>query len=155
MPTVSVSPVPVSTDQSPTSTLDSSASSDTNILESPELLTNETSIPIGQDITGNQLISLMEWTKIFNRSCSRHNMAVNAIRVLVDEETRKKSNVVGRGKDMLDPVIVNYVKNMCFQFFPVMGSEKKADEWSKCVISIDESSRQLKIDLINRNPKKD
>ena len=148
MNTVSVSPAPISTDQSPTSTLDLSTSGEANTLESPELLTNETSIPIGRDITidtsGNQLISLTEWTKIFNRSCSRRNMAVNAIRVLVDEETRKKSNVAGRGKDMLDPVIVNYVKNMCFQFFPITGSEKKADEWSKCVISIDESSRRLK-----------
>ena len=97
MPIVSVSPVPISTDQSPTSTLDLSTSGEANTLESPELLTNETSI--GRDITidtsGNQLISLTEWTKIFNRSCSHRNMAVNAIRVLVDEEISKKSNVAG------------------------------------------------------------
>ena len=71
-------------------------------------------------------------------------MAANIIRVLVDDDTRRRCNVSGREKDMLDPAIVDYTKTMCFQFFPLSNSEKKADEWSKCVISIDECNRRLK-----------
>lgn len=141
--TVSTSPnlisTPISTDE-PTSAQFASPQ--------PLSVINETDIPIGRDMSidtsGQQLISLPELTKIFNRSCSRRNMAANLIRALVDEETRKLSNVSGRGKDMLDPVVVNYVKKMSFQFFPLNGSEKETDEWSKCIVSIDESSRRLK-----------
>ena len=91
-------------------------------------------------------MSLPDLTKVFNKSCSRRNMAANLIRALMDEETRKQSNVSGRGKDILDP---SYVRNMCFQFYPLSGSEKEADEWGKCIVFIDESSRRLK----NKPPK--
>ena len=144
---------PVSTIESTSPIVDLSTSAQPAVLVShnpTELLTNGADVlPIGRDMTidttsHEQLMSLPELTKIFNKSCSRRNMAVNMVRALVDEETRKQCNVMGRGKDMLDPVVVSYVKAMSFQFFPLSGSEKMAEEWSKCKISIDESSRRLK-----------
>ena len=115
----------------------------------PSDVFNENGIPIGRDITidtsGQQFMSLPDLTKLYNKSCSRRNMAANLVRALFDEETRKQCNVSGmRGKEMLNPVVVGFIKNMCFQFFPLNGSEKQADEWGKCVISIDESSRRLR-----------
>ena len=71
-------------------------------------------------------------------------MAANLVRALFDEDTRKQCNVSGRGKEMLDLVAVAFVKNECFQFFLLSGSEKQEDEWGKCVIFIDESSRRLR-----------
>ena len=140
-PTISVSPSPIATPSAQSASLQ------------PSQVINEAAIPIGRDITidlsGQQLMSLPDLTKVFNKSCSRRNMGANLIRALVDKETRKQSNVLGRGKDMLDPVVVSYVRNMCFQFYPLSGSEKEADEWGKCVVSIDESSRRLK----NKPPK--
>jgi len=81
-------------------------------------------------------------------------MAANLIRYLFDKDTRMKSNVSGRGKEMLDPLLVNYAKSVCFQFFPLNGSEKMLEEWSKCVISIDESSRRLKKNQARRRLKR-
>jgi len=71
-------------------------------------------------------------------------MAVNLIRRLFDKDTRIKSNVSGHGKEMLDPVLVNYAKTICFQFFPLNSSEKVVEEWNKCIIYIDKSSQRLK-----------
>ena len=152
-PTVSASSSPtVFVSASPTNSVSPNPSAQSASLHPPQVI-NEAAIPIGRDITidlsGQQLMSLPDLTKVFNKSCSRRNMAANLIRALVDEETRKQSNVSGRGKDMLDPVVVSYVKNMCFQFYPLRGSEKEVDEWGKCIVSIDESSRRLK----NKPPK--
>ena len=72
-------------------------------------------------------------------------MAVHLVRILFNEDTRIQSNVSGRcGKDMLDPLIIRYIKNVCFQFFPLNGGEKRSDEWNKCIVAIDESNRRLK-----------
>ena len=81
-------------------------------------------------------------TQIFTKSCSRRNFAVRMIRHLIDKETRKRSNVNGRGKEQLDPQIVKFAKAQCFEYFPCASSAIK-EEWSKCVISINESCRRL------------
>ena len=130
MPSVGSSPTPSQPSHSPT----------------PK---NGLDIPLGRDITidtsGQQLVSVPELTAIFNKSCSRRNMAVHLVRILFDEDIRIHSNVSGRcGKDMLDPLIIRYIKNICFQFFPLGGGEKRAEEWNKCIVAIDESNRRLK-----------
>ena len=147
--TVSVSSsLTVFVSASPTNSVSSSPSvtpsAQSTSLQPPQDI-NEAAIPIGRDVlSGQQLMSLPNLTKVFIKSCSRRNMAANSL-----VETRKQSNVSGRGRDMLDPVVVSYVKNMCFQFYPLHGSEKEVDEWGKCIVSIDESSRRLK----NKPPK--
>ena len=88
-------------------------------------------------------MSRSDLTKWFMRSCSRRNFAANLVRQLFSKEIRCISNVAGRGKAMLDPVKISFVKSTCFEYFPLAGTEKLDDEWQKCVISIDESSRWL------------
>jgi len=124
-----VATVSVSTNSSTTPIIVDAPTSAQSASPQPPEVVNETVIPIGRDLTndtsGQQLMSLPDLTKMFNKSCSRRNMAANLVRALVDEETRKQSNVSGRGKDMLDPVVISYVKNMCFQFFPLSGADKR------------------------------
>ena len=70
------------------------------------------------------------------------NFATRIIRYLVDIDTRKRSNVHGKGKEQLDPQVVKYAKIKCFVYFPCPASAMK-EEWSMCVIAIDESCRRL------------
>ena len=125
----------------------------------PSEVISENGIPVGRDImidtSEPQFMSLPDLTKIFNKSCSQCNYAANLVRVLFDEETRKLCNVSGRGKEMLNPVIVGFIKNMCFQFFPLNGTEKQVEEWGKCVVSIDESSRRLRNKPRKEKPRKE
>jgi len=90
-----------------------------------------------------EIMSRSDLTKWFMRSCSRRNFAANLVRQLFSKEIRHISNVAGRGKAMLDPVKIQFVKSTCFEYFPLAGGEKRDDEWQKCIISIDESSRRL------------
>ena len=122
-------------------------------ISNQEVLTFTPGIPrdIEIDTTMHHFIPLPELTQIFNKSCSRCNMALNLVRRLFNKQTRMMSNVSGRGKEMLDPVLISYAKNICFQFFPLSPSEKSVEEWNKCAISIDESSCRLK----NKPNKKD
>ena len=89
-----------------------------------------------------------EVTYIYNHSCSRGNFAANLTRRLFDEQTQKISNVSGKKKAKLNPIIMEYVKSTCFQFFPCSQLDV-GKEWSNCVVTIDESCRRL-----NNKPKK-
>ena len=63
---------------------------------------------------------------------------------LFDTETRIKSNVRGRGKDQLDPKIIEYVKNKCFSLFPSVRESDAKKDWDDCIVSIDDKGRELK-----------
>lgn len=89
-----------------------------------------------------------EVTYIYHNSCSRRNFSVNLARQLFDEETRKASNVSGKGKSKLNPIVMEFIKSTTFQFYPCSQMDV-AKEWSRCIISIDESCRRL-----NNKPKK-
>lgn len=62
---------------------------------------------------------------------------------LFDVSTRMRSNVAGRGKEKLDPEIMEYVKAKTFEYYECHPSEVK-EEWNKCIVSIDEKSRAVK-----------
>ena len=79
---------------------------------------------------------------IYVKSCSRRNFAVLLIRCLIDKEVRRRSNVTGKGKEKLDPDVVQYVKAKSFEYYPCQATDIKK-EWSLCIISIDESCRRL------------
>ena len=113
--------------------------------------TATTNPPVSQEVEiGNtsleeadsELIPSSDLTPIFVKSCSRRNFATRIICYLVDFDTRKRSNVHGRGKEQLDPQVVKYAKVKCFEYFPCPASAMK-EEWSMCVIAIDESCRRL------------
>ena len=87
---------------------------------------------------------------LLKRSCSRRNFAVNMVREMFDEDTMKRSNVAGKlGKLKMNPVLIEYIKSLTFQYYPIEPFEKEKTEWAKCVIAIDEGNRRL-----NNKPKR-
>ena len=76
-------------------------------------------------------------------SCSRKNFASRLVRELFDEPTRRKSNVKGKlGKLQLNPVLIDYVKSLTFQYYPLEQFEKENNEWAECIVAIDEANRR-------------
>lgn len=49
-----------------------------------------------------------------------------------------QSNVAGRGKEQLDPEIMQYIKAKVFEYYECNSSEIK-EEWAKCIVAIDEN----------------
>ena len=82
-----------------------------------------------------------EIQKIKDSSCSRKNFAKKLAEALFDQETRANSNVNGRGKRKLNPIIIKYIRSICFQFYPHHGDEEA--EWKECIRAIDEGKRRL------------
>ena len=77
-------------------------------------------------------------------SCSRKNFAARLNAELFDEETRMKSNVSGKDKKLkLNPVLVDYIRSVVFQYWPLKEDEKFDKEWRACRIAIDEKNCQL------------
>jgi len=70
-------------------------------------------------------------------------MAVHLTRCLIPENIRIISNVSGKNKRKLDPNVMEYVREVVFQYFPSQQADNKKD-WGECTIAIDESCRRLK-----------
>ena len=66
---------------------------------------------VSVETDGDELLSLSEMVPLFTKARNRGHLAAMLVEKLVDEETRVKSNVHGRGKEKLDPAIIAYVKN--------------------------------------------
>lgn len=75
---------------------------------------------------------------------TRRSLAAALVNELVDTETRLKSNVRGRGKDQLDPKIIAYVKNKCFELHPSDRESDMKKDWEDCIVAIDDKGRELK-----------
>lgn len=58
------------------------------------------------NISSNELMSHTDIVKFFTKGKTRHQLAALLVAELIDEETRLKSNVRGRGKEKLDPTII-------------------------------------------------
>ena len=82
---------------------------------------------------------------------TRRTLAAALVAELFDKETRLQSNVRGRGKKALDPNIIDFVQQKCFELFPSTGDSE--DEWNRCVITIDEKARELKRQLKRKKEK--
>ena len=77
------------------------------------------------------------------KSCSRKKFAAKLIEVTFDKETRSRSNVAGKlGKLKLNAILIDYIKSLVFQHFPLEG-EKQETEWARCVVAIDEENCRL------------
>ena len=103
-----------------------------------------TDMPSLDDSLDGGHMSLRELTNVYTKSTSRRNFAANLVRSLFTREERMRCNVKGRGKDMLNPTLIEFVKTKCFEFFPLPGSENVKDKWAECIVSIDEANRRLK-----------
>jgi len=100
--------------------------------------------PAVRESVSNRYISQLGLANIYQGSCSRKNFSVNLVRRLFDEQTRKTSNVSGKGeKTPLNPDIMQYVRSVTMQFYPLQGFETEKKEWAACVVAIDESCRRL------------
>ena len=111
-----------------------------------------TSNPLNSGVTpySSGMLEPAKIRYIQKNSCSRRNFAVNLVRNIFDEDTRKLSNIGGKlGKLKMNPVLMEYVKSLTLQYYPLEPFEKEKTEWSKCIIAVDESNRRL-----NNKPKK-
>ena len=82
--------------------------------------------------------------ELMDQSCSRRNFSARLSRKMFDESTRSQCNVNGKmGKGKLNPVIINYIRSLTFQCYPLEAHEKEHDEWARCIVAIDSSSRSL------------
>ena len=75
---------------------------------------------------------------------TRRSLAAALVDELVDTETRLKCNIRGRGKDQLDPKIMDYVKKKCFELYPSDKESDVAKDWNDCITSIDGKARDIK-----------
>lgn len=81
--------------------------------------------------------------KLRSKSCSRRNFAAKLVEVLFDKETRSRSNVAGKlGKLKLNPILIEYIKSLVFQHFPLEEDETQETEWARCVVAIDEKNHR-------------
>ena len=112
----------------------------------------ESEVPVNFELPGSgsqtllytkEMLSVSEITLIYIKSKNRSNFAALLVERLFDAPTRLKSNVTGRGKERLDPQIMQYVKAKGFAFYECNPSEING-EWKKCIKSIDDKSRGLK-----------
>ena len=76
------------------------------------------------NVNSNELISPSDMVNYFTKAKNRHHFAAILVAQLIDEDTRMRSNVRGRGKEKLDPTIIEYEnyrivnKLMFFTFAP-------------------------------------
>ena len=57
---------------------------------------------------------------------------MNLVHNIFDEDTRKLSNVGGKlGKLKMNPVLMEYVRSLTFQYYPLEPFEKEKVEWGK------------------------
>ena len=75
-------------------------------------------------------------------SCSRQNFAAKLVAELYDKDTRICSNV--SGKIRLNPVLMEHIKSLTFQYYPPELDESEKAAWAKCVIFIDELNWRLR-----------
>ena len=60
------------------------------------------------NISSNDLMSQTDIVKFSTKGKSRHQFAALLVVELIDQPTWMKSNVRGRGKEKLDPAVIEY-----------------------------------------------
>ena len=88
---------------------------------------------------GSSWFPALEINLIKQNSCSQRNL----VRRLFDENTRKNSNVSGKGKAQLNPIITSFVKSVAFQYYPCDSLVDVSKKWAYYIAAIDESCRRL------------
>lgn len=81
------------------------------------------------------------------RHKSRRSLAGGLVQQLVDIQTWIKSNVNGdKKKKALDPDVIAYVEEKCFEYHPLNPRIDKdyKTAWQECVTAIDNKGRDIK-----------
>ena len=103
------------------------------------------------DVTGYFLAGNLI-RELHKNSCSCRNFSTRLVHKLFEESTRRQSNVYGKmGKSKLNAVIMDYVKFLTFQYYPLEDYKSEQQEWTRCVVAIDSSSRGLNKRPATRN----
>ena len=72
---------------------------------------------------------------------------------MVDKSTRMQCNVNEKmGKGKLNPLVIDYIKLLTFQCYPLEAHEKEQEQWARCIVAIDSSSRSLNKQAVKRSP---
>ena len=86
-----------------------------------DAIVEEVALPSENIASGGQLRPELI-RQIHSKSCS---IAAKLVEVTFDKETRSRSNMAGKlGKLKLNPILIEYVKSLVFQHFPLEESEK-------------------------------
>ena len=72
-----------------------------------------------------ELLSSSEITPIYVKSKNRNNFAALLVECFFDVPIRPKSNITGRGKERLDPEIMQYIKAKDFEFYECLASKSE------------------------------
>ena len=139
------------TDHFMNATITPPAASSTPKIDVLRDITFDTNFPIPIDFeevpssigVSSGILENSDTQRIKRISCSCKNFASRLVSELFDEPTRRKSNVKGKlGKLQLNPVLINYVKSLTFQYYPFEQFEKENNEWAECIVAIDEANRR-------------
>ena len=80
--------------------------------------------------------------KLKGESCSVGNFGSKLVQALFSPEELVDRNCAGKkGKQPLDPMKLDKVKNYVFRMYPVPSCQKEV-QWKKCVVAIDEFLRR-------------
>ena len=110
----------------------------------PPVATVEEITSSSENVASGGLLRPELITRLRIKSCSRKIFVAKLNEVTFDKETRSRSNVAGKfGKLKLNPILIEYMKSLVFQHYPLEEGEKQEIEWARCVVAIDEKNRRL------------
>ena len=80
-----------------------------------------------------------------SRACSETNFAVQVFKILFRDEEMTNKNISGaKGKEPLDPVRIEKIKQYFFQIYPCLEGEDKKKKWSRACEGINNYIRGQK-----------
>ena len=80
-----------------------------------------------------------------SRACSETNFAVQLFKIFFKDEEITNKNISGaKGKELLDPVRIEKIKQYFFQIYPCLEEEDKKKKWSKVCDAINNYIRGQK-----------
>ena len=80
-----------------------------------------------------------------SRACSETNFAVQLFKIFFKDEEITNKNISGaKGKELLDPVRIEKIKQYFFQIYPCLEEEVKKKKWSKACEGINNYIRGQK-----------
>ena len=83
--------------------------------------------------------------KLKDKACSETNFAVQLFKKLFKDEEIKNKNVSGaKGKEPLDPVRIEKIKQYFFEIYPCLEEEDKKKKWSKACEGVNNCIRGQK-----------
>ncbi|EDO39525.1 predicted protein [Nematostella vectensis] len=110
----------------------------------PIPITNANSSPDSSDDERPQFASRSAVMQIKCKSCSIGNFSVQLLRYIFQGEELSNKNCSGtRGKEQIDPVKLQFIKQTVYEHYNI-PTEEKATTWRHCIRAMDEFLRRPK-----------